>query len=96
MRGALLVLTALLVLSLMGGLVRIARGPSRPDRMMAAQLFGTTGAAIALLLAEAEAVPALRDVGLVLVLLALVNTVVFVRRAAPAGAVARPGQEDRG
>lgn len=34
------------------GLVRIARGPTPADRMLAAQLFGTTGVAVLLLLAQ--------------------------------------------
>jgi multicomponent Na+:H+ antiporter subunit F len=70
-----------LVLNLVGGLVRILRGPRRADRMLAAQLFGTTGVAVLLVLAEAMRLPALRNVALVFALLAVVNTVVFVRGA---------------
>jgi multicomponent Na+:H+ antiporter subunit F len=70
-----------LLLNVLGGLVRILIGPSRGDRMLAAQLFGTTGVAIILLLAEALERPALRDIALVVVLLAVINTVVFVRFA---------------
>jgi multicomponent Na+:H+ antiporter subunit F len=69
-----------LVVNLAGGLVRILRGPTRGDRMMAAQLFGTTGVAILLVLAVATANPSLRDVALVFVVLTIVNTVVFVKR----------------
>jgi multicomponent Na+:H+ antiporter subunit F len=76
----LLALVLFLLLNLVGGLVRIVRGPSRGDRMLAAQLFGTTGVAVLLVLAEAAEQPALRDVALVFALLAVVNTVVFVRR----------------
>jgi multicomponent Na+:H+ antiporter subunit F len=68
-----------LLLNVLGGLIRILIGPSRGDRMLAAQLFGTTGVAIILLLAEALEQPALRDIALVVVLLAVINTVVFVR-----------------
>jgi multicomponent Na+:H+ antiporter subunit F len=68
-----------LLLNVLGGLIRILIGPSRGDRMLAAQLFGTTGVAIILLLAEVLEQPALRDVALVVVMLAVVNTVVFVR-----------------
>jgi multicomponent Na+:H+ antiporter subunit F len=77
-------LAVFLLLNLLGGLVRILRGPTRSDRMLAAQLFGTTGVAMLLVLAEAAAWPALRDVALVFALLAVVNTVVFVRGAAVA------------
>lgn len=75
-------LAGFLLLTLLGGLARILRGPTRGDRMLAAQLFGTTGVAILLVLAEALQAPALRDVGIAFVLLALVNTAVFVRVAA--------------
>lgn len=68
-------LTANLVL----GLVRVARGPEPADRMLAVLLFGTTGVAILLLLAEAQDRPPLRDVALVLTLLASVAGVAFVR-----------------
>lgn len=70
---------AILLLTLLGGLVRILIGPTRGDRMLATQLFGTTGVAILLLLAEALDRPALRDVALVFALLAVTSTVVFVR-----------------
>jgi multicomponent Na+:H+ antiporter subunit F len=73
-----------LLLTLVGGLARILRGPTRSDRMLAAQLFGTTGVAILLVLAEAAGRPALRDVALVFALLAVVNAVVFVRHRAGA------------
>jgi multicomponent Na+:H+ antiporter subunit F len=48
--------------------------------MLAAQLFGTTGVAVLLLLAEAQDLPALRDVALSFVLLAVLATVAFVKR----------------
>jgi multicomponent Na+:H+ antiporter subunit F len=81
-------LVVFLLLNLVGGLVRILRGPARGDRMLAAQLFGTTGVAVLVVLAEAMGEPALRDVALVFALLAVVNTVVFVRRAGRGGETA--------
>jgi multicomponent Na+:H+ antiporter subunit F len=51
--------------------------------MLAAQLFGTTGVAILLLLAQGLGQPALRDVALVFALFAGVAAVAFIRRAAP-------------
>jgi multicomponent Na+:H+ antiporter subunit F len=81
MTGIYLGFALFLLLNLVGGLLRILRGPTRADRMLAAQLFGTTGVAILLLLAEASGRAALRDVALVFALLAAVNTVVFVRHA---------------
>lgn len=71
--------TALLALTLAGGLVRAAVGPSRSDRLSAAMLLGTNGTAILLLLAVVMDMPALIDAALVLVLLAAVATATFVR-----------------
>lgn len=68
-----------LLLNIAAGLIRVLRGPTRADQMLVAQLLGTTGVAILLLLAEALRVPALRDVALVLAMLAATATVVFVR-----------------
>jgi multicomponent Na+:H+ antiporter subunit F len=59
------------------GLVRILRGPTRADRMMAAQLLGSGGIA-GLLLAGANRVPAMVDVALTLALLAAFASVAFV------------------
>ena len=69
-----------LLLNVAAGLIRIWRGPTAADRMLAAQLFSTTGTAILLLLAEGLSNPAIRDVALVSALLAAISTVVFVRR----------------
>lgn len=69
-----------LLLTLIAGLIRVWRGPTVADRMLAAQLLGTTGAAILLLLAEGTGAPALRDVALVQSVLAATATIVFVRR----------------
>jgi len=69
-----------LVCTLVAGLWRILQGPTAADRMLAAQLFGTTAVAGLLLLAEAGDASALRDVALVFALLAVVAVVTFVRR----------------
>lgn len=78
---ACLALAASLVLNIAAGLARIVRGPTAADRMLAAQLFGSTGVAVLLLLAEAQAMPALRDTALVFAALAVLATLAFVRRA---------------
>ncbi len=70
----------MLLASMIAGLVRVMRGPTPSDRMLAAQLMGTTGVAILLLLAEATSRPALLDVALVFALLAAVAGIAFVRR----------------
>jgi len=76
-----LALALFLLLNLGAGMWRVLRGPSAADRMLAAQLFGTTAVAMLLLLAQATGNPALRDVALVFALLAAVTAVAFVRRA---------------
>jgi multicomponent Na+:H+ antiporter subunit F len=73
------VVALLLLLTLAGGVIRILRGPTAEDRMLAAQLFGTTGVAVLLVLSPVVS-PALRDVALVFTLLAALNAAVFVRR----------------
>ncbi len=70
-----------LVLTLCGGLIRVAVGPTPSDRLMAAQLMGTTGIATLLVLAELVRVPALVDVAVIFALLAAVTVVGFTRRS---------------
>ncbi len=72
-----------LLLNLFAGMWRVLRGPSAADRMLAAQLFGTTAVAVLLLLAQVSGNAALHDVALVFALLAAVTAVAFVRRAWP-------------
>ena len=81
MQILILALALFLMLNLGAGMWRVLRGPTAADRMLAAQLFGTTAVAILLLLAEASGDAALRDVALVFALLAAVTAVAFVRRA---------------
>jgi multicomponent Na+:H+ antiporter subunit F len=80
MAAVLSLVAGLLLLSLLLGLWRVWRGPAAADRMLAAQLFGTTGIGLLLVLAEAMNEPALRDVALVLAVLAILATVAFVTR----------------
>lgn len=68
-----------LLLNVAVGLIRVHLGPTAPDRMLAAQLFGTTGIAFLLLLSAATASPAVRDVALVIGLLASLAGVAFVQ-----------------
>jgi len=78
-----LALALFLLLNLGAGMWRVLRGPTAADRMLAAQLFGTTAVAMLLLLAQAYGNSALRDVALVFALLAAVTAVAFVRRVWP-------------
>lgn len=69
--------------SVLLALVRVGRGPTAFDCMLAAQIFSTGGVAVLLLLAFALPAAALVDVALVLALLAQVAAVAFVRRGRP-------------
>lgn len=62
------------------GLFRVLSGPTKADRMMAAQLLGSGGVA-ALLLAEARGARGAVDVALVLALLAAFSGIAFVKAA---------------
>ncbi len=71
----------ILLLTVGLGLLRIMWGPTAADRMMVAQLFGTCGVAILLLLARGLERLIIEDVALVFALLSALSTVAFVRRA---------------
>ncbi len=70
-----------LLFNVLLGLMCVLQGPTPADRMLAAQLFGTTGVAMLLLLAQGMGIAALRDVALVFALLGGLTVVAFVRRA---------------
>ena len=76
-------LGSFLLLTLGAGVWRTFRGPTAADRMLAVQLFSTTTVATLLLLAQGSGVAALRDVALVIALLAAVTAVAFVRLTWP-------------
>ncbi|SHG02346.1 multisubunit sodium/proton antiporter, MrpF subunit (TC 2.A.63.1) [Kaistia soli DSM 19436] len=66
-----LTVSAVIVLAIVAvGLVRVLRGPSRIDRMMAVQLLGSGGVAVLVLLAVGSGTEALVDAALTLALLA--------------------------
>jgi multicomponent Na+:H+ antiporter subunit F len=60
------------------GLLLVLRGPGDADRMMAAQLLGTGGIAVVLLLGAATGESAAVDVALILALLAAFASFAFV------------------
>ena len=82
MTEALLFQIVLLLFSLVMGLARVIRGPTPFDRMLAAQLIGTTGVGVLILFSRVLAQPALMDVALVFALLAPVTAVTFVQKYA--------------
>ena len=63
------------------GLIVILQRPAEVDHMMAAQLMGTGGVAVLVLLAAATETPAIVDVALLLALFAAFAAVAFVRSA---------------
>jgi multicomponent Na+:H+ antiporter subunit F len=71
-----------LLANLAAGLIRVSLGPTPADRMLTAQLLGSSGVAIFLLLAEALQQPGLRNIALVFALLAVLAVVAFVERPA--------------
>lgn len=74
-----LLATAILLMgALLAGLVRVSRGPTTADRMLAAQFLGTTTVAILATLSVATDAPRLLDVALVFAILAAVGAVCFV------------------
>ncbi|MDZ7714172.1 MAG: monovalent cation/H+ antiporter complex subunit F [Rhodovibrio sp.] len=79
-----LIATGLLA-SLAGALWRVWRGPRAADRMMGAQLVGTAGVAVLMLLAPAEGWATL-DVALLLALLAALAAIGFAKATSPDGA----------
>ena len=68
-----------LLINLCAGLMRILRGPTRFDCMLAAMLCGTKGVAIVLLLSASFCEPAFLDMALIFALLASIATVAFTR-----------------
>lgn len=92
MTGWLISLAVVLLLSLGGALWRVWRGPEPADRMMAAQLIGTGGVGVVLLLAAATDWGMI-DVALVLALLAAVAAVAFAK-AQSADSVGDPEEEE--
>lgn len=74
-----LLLAVVLLANLLASLVRVVRGPTAADRLLAALLFGSTGVAVSLLFAEAINEAALVDVALVFALLAAIAA--FAQRA---------------
>lgn len=86
MSEALEIYAAVLLVTVAGSLVRVFRGPTRADRMMAAQLIGSVGTATILLLAGVARDRAILDVALVLALLAALAAVAFAKTTSTDGA----------
>ncbi|KIC48036.1 monovalent cation/H+ antiporter complex subunit F [Tateyamaria sp. ANG-S1] len=74
-------IATLLLLTALVGLIRILRGPTTADRMLAAQLIGTSGVAILLVMGVASGNRALFDVALVFAILAAIALTTFLATA---------------
>ena len=79
MAGFQIGVATVLLLAVLLGLWRVFLGPSAGDRMLAAQLLGTGGVGVLLLLGEALVWPSLSDIALIFGLLAAVTAVAFSR-----------------
>lgn len=78
METALPAMAVFLLLNLLAGMLRIYRGPTFEDRMLAVLLFSTTTVAVVLILAEWMNMPALRQIALLFVMLASILSLAFV------------------
>ncbi|MBN8490522.1 MAG: K+/H+ antiporter subunit F [Burkholderiales bacterium] len=93
MADFLLSVAAFIVLMVAVGLVRVARGPGRADRMMAAQLLGSGAVGALLLFGAASGDAAVFDVALTLALLSAFASIAFVKFALRQD---HPPQDDEG
>lgn len=84
------IIELLLILNILLGMVRIVRGPTPVDRVLAIQMFGTTGVALLLVMAHRMDMAALRNAALIFGLLATLAVVAFVRLAMPQTGAAEP------
>ncbi|MEB2344623.1 MAG: monovalent cation/H+ antiporter complex subunit F [Deltaproteobacteria bacterium] len=72
---------AFVLLMVAVGLVRVVRGPTDADRMMAAQLLGSGGIAALLLVSVASSTPAVVDMALLLALVSAFASAALAKHA---------------
>ena len=72
---------ALLLLCLIVGLIRVLIGPDKANRMLAAQLFGTIGTTIVIVLSILQNNEVITNVALVFTLLASITVIAFLKLA---------------
>lgn len=73
------IVLGLLALAAVLGFVRLLRGPSLPDRVVAFDLLATVGVGISAAYAMAHNQPVFLDVAVVIALISFVGTVAFAR-----------------
>lgn len=83
MHDARMAVAVFLLSNVVVGLIRVVRGPTLADRVLVAQLFGTTGVAVLLLLSADAGMSALENVALIFAILAPITVVAFVKHAWP-------------
>jgi multicomponent Na+:H+ antiporter subunit F len=71
----------LLLLCLIIGLIRVLIGPDNANRMLAAQLFGTIGTTIVIILSVLQNNEVITNVALVFTLLASITVIAFLKLA---------------
>ncbi|WP_192035237.1 monovalent cation/H+ antiporter complex subunit F [Halomonas sp. YLGW01] len=79
MSSIILVSLAMMALALCLAFVRLYRGPSLPDRVVALELFSAILVGMIGLIAIATDVPSLLDVAIVMALMAFMATIGFAR-----------------
>ncbi|GAA0812438.1 multiple resistance and pH regulation protein F [Colwellia sp. D2M02] len=70
-----------LLLCLILGLIRVLAGPDNANRMLAAQLFGTIGTTVVIVLSVLQHNEEITNVALVFTLLASITVVAFLKLA---------------
>jgi multicomponent Na+:H+ antiporter subunit F len=73
------IVLGVLAFALVLGFVRLLRGPSLPDRVVAFDLLATVGVGISAVYSMAHDQPVFLDVAVVLALISFVGTVAFAR-----------------
>ncbi len=74
------ILGVILLVSMGAGVWRVLQGPTGAERALGVQMMSTTTIALLLIAAEWQSLPALRDVALMLALLAAVVIAALVQR----------------
>lgn len=96
MSGLYSILVVLLMLNILVGLVRVLRGPTAADRMLAAEMFSTSAVVIVLLLSALTGRQTFVDVALVFALLSALAVVTFVSRTWSAMQARDEGDDQQG
>jgi len=73
------IVLAVLALAAVAGFVRLLRGPSLPDRVVAFDFLATVGVGISAVYSMAHNQPVFLDVAVVLALISFVGTIAFAR-----------------